>query len=276
MCIRVRIAFSLEMRFGALLICVCTALEPFHSNTKGDFWTASQVRSTTTFGYTYSDLGDGSVAAVKSNINRLYGGSAGSGGLYKRSLSPASHDSAIIERELPAAALAETTTAAPDEVSDGKHHEYLANIVCDKFALNGSFGIYVFMGDFDDSNASSWPFAENLVGTHAVFAALSGADANTDPQAKMLKARSMRGGLPIHVTGSMPLTSMLLAKVQAGALSSMKPEVVVDYLVENLFWRVAMVSLCSNDVSCQDADCCSSSLMARPFPWKIWRTWRSR
>jgi hypothetical protein len=39
----------------------------------------------------------------------------------------------------------------------------------------------------------------------------------------------------------MPLTSMLLAKAQTGDLESMAPQVVEDYLTENLHWRVAMV-----------------------------------
>lgn len=126
--------------------------------------------------------------------------------------------------------------AAPQEITNGKYREYLANIVSQKFALNGSYAIYVFMGEFDDT-PSAWPLSPSLVGTHAVFAALSGVDAASNPQ---LRQRDI--GSPIQVTGTMPLTSMLLANVQSGGLSCMDPEKVVPYLTSNLQWRVGMVS----------------------------------
>lgn len=126
---------------------------------------------------------------------------------------------------------------APEEVVDGKHRQYLANIQSQKFALNGSYAVYVFLGDFDDQ-PSCWPLAQNLVGTHAVFAALGGADAVDNPQ-----SRKRQNGPAIQVTGTMPLTSMLLAKVQSGELACLNPETVTPYLIDNLSWRVGMVSI---------------------------------
>lgn len=125
----------------------------------------------------------------------------------------------------------------PDEVVGGKYRQYLANILSQKFALNGSYAIYLFIGDFDDS-ASSWATSPNLVGTHAVFAALSGVDAKSNPQAKVRRSDSA-----IQVTGSMPLTSMLLTKAQSGDLDDMSPSTVEDYLKDNLHWRIGMVRI---------------------------------
>ena len=207
------------------------ALEPFHSDTYGNFWTSGSARSPSSFGYSYKDLGNGSVAAVKASINSLYGNSAAFTGVSRRSASA----SAPLEREMAAAASNETT--ASEEVTGGRYHEYMANIQSQKFALNGSYAIYVFMGGFDDC-PSTWSLAPNLVGTHAVFAALSGVDAASNPQVKRRNA-----GSPIQVTGTMPLTSMLMAKVQAGELACMDPETVTPYLLSNLHWRVAMVSV---------------------------------
>ncbi|KAK6385189.1 hypothetical protein LTR65_009590 [Meristemomyces frigidus] len=201
-------------------------LNPFHTDPNGDLWTAATVRSTRTFGYTYADLGNGSVSAVKAAVNSLYGNSAGSGGLSKR----ATNVHTAVNREVPGAANPDGT--APEEVVDGKHREYLANIVSQKFALNGSFAVYVLMGEFEDTPLA-WPLSPALVGTHAVFAALSGMDAASDPQ-----FRRRRDGSPIQVTGTMPLTSMLLAKVEAGELPCMDPETVVPYLTDNLHWRI--------------------------------------
>ncbi|KAI7518018.1 Di-copper centre-containing protein, partial [Hortaea werneckii] len=194
-------------------------LNPFHKNEAGDVWTAAQVQSTRTFGYTYSDLGNGSVSAVKANVNRLYGRSAGT--------------SKISKRTLPGAAKV-NMAVAPDEIVDGKHRQYLANIQSQKFALNGSYAIYLFMGDFRDDPAS-WAKEPNLVGTHAVFATLSGAD-----DSKSQRTRAKRDGTPIQVTGSIPLTSMLLAKVETGELSCLDPDTVTPYLRDNLEWRISM------------------------------------
>ncbi|TKA80498.1 hypothetical protein B0A55_02304 [Friedmanniomyces simplex] len=204
---------------------VDSALEPFHSDAGGDYWTSTSVRSIRTLGYTYADLGDGSVSTVKTAVNTLYGSSAGSSGLSKRS-----DLHAEIERELPGAS--EPDVQAPTQVTNGKYQEYLANIVSQKFALNGSYAIYVFMGDFDDT-PSEWSMSPNLVGTHAVFAALSGVDAASNPQ---ITRRQMANG--IQVSGTLPLTSMLLAKVQSGELPCMDIPTVTVYLNHNLHWRV--------------------------------------
>ncbi|KAK5135710.1 hypothetical protein LTR08_004696 [Meristemomyces frigidus] len=203
-------------------------LSPFHSDANGDFWTPASVRSIGTLGYTYADLGNGSVSAVKAAVNSLYGNSAASGGLSKRS----TKIETASKREVPGAASPDAT--APEEIDNGKYRQYLANIMSQKFALNGSYAIYVFMGDFDDT-PSAWALSPNLVGTHAVFATLSGADATDSPQLRRRKI-----GSPLQVTGTMPLTSMLLAKVEAGELPCMDLETVVPYLTDNLEWRVGM------------------------------------
>ncbi|KAK0283610.1 hypothetical protein LTR35_006069 [Friedmanniomyces endolithicus] len=201
------------------------ALEPFHSDAAGDFWTSTSARSIRTLGYTYADLGDGSVSAVKAAVNTLYGNSAGSSALSRRR---DSHSE--IERELPGAS--NPDAQAPAQVTNGKYQEYLANIVSQKFALNGSYAIYVFMGAFND-HPSEWSMSPNLVGTHAVFAALSTVDAASNPQ---MTRRQMDNA--IQVSGTLPLTSMLLAKVQSGELPCMDIPTVTTYLLDNLQWRV--------------------------------------
>ncbi|KAK5114494.1 hypothetical protein LTR62_002429 [Meristemomyces frigidus] len=189
---------------------VNTPLLPFHSDVNGGFWTAASARSPATFGYTYSDLGNGSVSAVMANVNKLYGNTASSDGLSRRTM----------KREPPTEA--NPGIQAPEEVVDGRHKEYLANIVSQKFALTGSYAIYIFLGLFDDT-PNAWPLSPNLVGTHAVFATLGG---------------MQNSALP--VTGTVPLTSALLAKVHAGELPCMDVATVTAYLHENLEWRVGL------------------------------------
>ena len=159
-------------------------------------------------------VGNADASKVKLAINKLYANTAGSSGLSKRTI--------------PGAVSAIQTDTIPDEVVNGKHRQYVANIRSQKFALNSTYAIYLFIGNFDDS-PSAWATSPNLVGTHAVFAALPSADSpkNSKPV--------------IPVTGAIPLTSMLLAKAQAGDLDSMGPEAVGKYLSDSLHWRVATV-----------------------------------
>ncbi|KAK5684305.1 hypothetical protein LTS10_004172 [Elasticomyces elasticus] len=207
------------------VINVDSPLEPFHSNAAGDYWTSTSARSIRKLGYTYRDIGDGSVSTVKAAVNRLYGSSAGSSGLSGRAVDL--HQP--LEREVPGAS--DPNVQAPAEVANGKYQEYIANIVSQKFAMNGSYAIYVFMGDFSDE-PSEWSMSPNLVGTHGVFAALSAVDATS--KSNMLR-RQMDS--TIQVTGTLPLTSMLLAKVQSGELPCMDIPTVTAYLNENLHWR---------------------------------------
>jgi len=125
---------------------------------------------------------------------------------------------------------------APNEMNDGKYYEYIANIKSQKFALNGSYAVYVFIGEFDDT-PSAWALSPNLVGTHAVLAALANVDATSNPQGR----RSQTGGPPIEVGGTLPLTSLLRANVEQGKLSSMDLNEVTDYLKDHLSWRVGTV-----------------------------------
>lgn len=206
-------------------------LEPFFSDQERDYWTAASVRNIETFGYTYPELaGRANESAVKSAINALYGSGFGSSGLAKRAAAPEP----------------ETDGPIPYGKSDSEpQRQYLANILSQKFALNGSYAIYLFLGGFNDS-ADAWSTSPNLVGTHAVFAALKNVDAATNPisgttSGSPRTASGMAGDGGVQVTGTMPLTSSLLGKVETGELLGMGRNVVEEYLEKNLDWRVGMV-----------------------------------
>ena len=107
----------------------------------------------------------------------------------------------------------------------------MANILSQKFALNGSYAVYIFIGDFDDT-PSAWPTSDNLVGTHAVFGAI---DMTGGVQSKVMQAKP-----GLQVTGSIPLTSALLTRANAGEIKDMSTATVSDYLSNNLQWRIGM------------------------------------
>lgn len=120
----------------------------------------------------------------------------------------------------------------PGMLVNGCLRHYVANIVSQKFTLNSSYAIYVFVGDFDD-NPATWSLSKNLAGTHAVAASMASTDSANARPAAFSK---------IKVTGAVPLTETLLSKVKTNELASMDVGTVEKFLSENLKWRVATVS----------------------------------
>lgn len=154
---------------------------------------------------------------MKRAINRLYGSNASVGGPVERAEEPASE---------------QKTKTSLGILANGCRRHYVANIASQKFAMNGSYAVYVFLGDFED-DTSAWPLSKNLAGTHAVAASMVSKHAtNARPVALAT----------VKVTGSVPLTDLLLSKVQAGELASMNTKTVEKYMSKNLKWRIATVS----------------------------------
>ncbi|KAG9702640.1 hypothetical protein KCU59_g23105, partial [Aureobasidium melanogenum] len=53
--------------------------------------------------------------------------------------------------------------------TDDYHHEYICNIVSQKFAMNGSYAVYVFLGNISTNSTEQLQLSRNLVGTYSVF-----------------------------------------------------------------------------------------------------------
>ena len=192
--------------------------------------TAMSVQNTNTLGYTYPELqNSNSCASIIAAVNRLYGsGTSASSSISsqtKREADPAADAEAAPQPEAPTS----SPSPLPAPVSAiatpaGKRYEYITNIVAERFGLDCSFNIYVFLGNFS-SDPTQWPFDANLVGIHGMFAASD--------------MRGMMGGL--QVTGTVPLTTALLAKLSEGCLPSLGQTDVIPYLQLNLHWRIATV-----------------------------------
>ncbi|GAM91208.1 hypothetical protein ANO11243_092550 [Dothideomycetidae sp. 11243] len=173
-----------------------SGLAPFNKNTQGLLYTSNDVSSTTSFGYVYPETANGaSAASVRAAVNSLYGSGVPTGRRLKRD-------------------------------SDASDWHYIANIVSQKTQLNGSYAVYVFLGE-PDADALTWPTAANLVGTHGVAANF--ADADNDQLAAM----------DVPVTGTVPLTTALQDKVAAGELADTGVQSVSAYLLQRLVWKVA-------------------------------------
>ncbi|KAF2724314.1 Di-copper centre-containing protein [Polychaeton citri CBS 116435] len=181
-------------------------LWPFSTDEKATWFTSNSVRDWTTWGYTYPELVDGwTPASVRSAINKLYGNSASNLIVNKRDTNAAN---------------------VPGWLVNGKRSEYTVNIDMDMSAINGTFTVYLFLGDFDSRDPTCWPTEANLVGVDSSFGGFK--DANTADEART----------PVIVSGSVPLTTKLLKKVDSGELFSMEESEVEHYLTENLQWRL--------------------------------------
>lgn len=191
-------------------------------------FTSNDVMRTDSFGYTYPELiDDADRSSVIVKIRGLYGSNAVAGGPLRGAV------------EVSQAATKQEVNTAPGEIlSNGCLQHYAASIVSQKFALTGSYAIYLFLGDVQTDDPKAWPLSPNLAGTHAVFAG-SSKESNLDSIKRPIGYGSAK------VSGSIPLTDPLLSKLHNGDLSGMSNEDVEAYLQKNLTWRIAMVSLVS-------------------------------
>ena len=105
-----------------------------------------------------------------------------------------------------------------------------------RLALNGSFTIYYFIGKFDSQNVDDYALQPTMAGLNHVFTSSKEACDNCGNQAE-------QGHL---ISGTNPITPMLLDYVKIGELPDISPVNVVPFLVKNLKWRIVPVSFALN------------------------------
>ncbi|KAH0538314.1 hypothetical protein FGG08_005088 [Glutinoglossum americanum] len=230
-------------------------LTPFHSSASGNFWTSDSSRSTKTFGYAYPETVDWGVTPqqylrnVQTAVSRLYSRNAAPpSSLVKSTGLGAVFDGPGDEKPLHhhhgQHGLQELKGDASHAISDllsklgltdkdGVYKEWFANIRVKKYALNESFFIHVFIGEFS-SEPFSWSFEPKLVGTHCIFV-------NNPTTTQCAKCKDDNDN-QIHVTASIPLTTTLIDCIKDGELRSLKPADVEPFLVKNLHWRVTKMN----------------------------------
>lgn len=175
------------------------------------------MRDLTVFGYTYPELQNGgSSQDVMGTVNSLYGPNAsGIAGSVKT------------RRDL-IGDLGDTAGSVTDGIGDGlsqilasKNTEYIANVAFPRWALDGSYTIYLFMGEPTKEDANSYQFVNNLIGSVNVFA-------NPGMSANKLIS-----------TGSVPLTRSLASQIGGKLLGSLESVLVIPFLQKALQWRIA-------------------------------------
>jgi len=176
-------------------------LEPFYRSA-GTFWTTNDVQDWTIFQYTYPEYAnsDGSKASITAAVNALYGPNASAtAGQTKRSIF-----------DIPAGAIA----------NNGSAYEYVANIQAPRFALNGTYYVFVFVGTPKSEDSSTWFSDPSLAGPYGVLS-----------QPGMTNA-------DVIVSGSIPLTRSLTDLLGSGAIKDLSEAVVGPYLATHLQWRI--------------------------------------
>nr|XP_023907965.1 tyrosinase-like [Quercus suber] len=236
-------------------------LTPFHKDTVGTFWTTNMVRNwASTFKYTYPEFTDsnGSKSAIVSYVAKLYGPSAtATAGSSKRAAAPEpglvgdivsdvvggvedTVSNAVNAVETVAAVVASIATGTghfptiptsaapyanltghPFKTSNGSTYEYVANIKTPRYALNGSYNVYIFNGAPASEDCSSWLSDKNLVGPMGI---LAGGD--------MMNPNLL-------AAGSVPLTRTLQDMVTYSNLTDMSADHCIPYLTQHLTWRIA-------------------------------------
>ncbi|QSZ31852.1 hypothetical protein DSL72_001421 [Monilinia vaccinii-corymbosi] len=112
-----------------------------------------------------------------------------------------------------------------------KYREYIANIRAPKHILHQTYRVRIFLGDFN-SDPTTWATEQATIGTFSSF----GKDPETTGCGKCIRdeARSLM------ITGTVPLTPILLKLVKSGDLGSLETANVIPYLTRHLHWRVTL------------------------------------
>jgi tyrosinase len=194
-------------------------LTPFH-DPSGTFWNSDTARDIHTFGYTYPETNSGPDVNVTDQVlkavNALYGDKTTNG-----------TDGGAQRRDV--------------VVND---REWIVNLKADKHALNGSFFVHIFLGDFG-SDPTAWSFEPNLVSSWAVLDKFNTANTPNKP-----------------VTGTIPLTGTLSKLVLGNKLKSLDPDDVEPYLTANLKYRVTLLD--NTEVGNGDVPSLSVSVISAP------------
>lgn len=105
--------------------------------------------------------------------------------------------------------------------ANGSTYEYVANIQTPRYALAGSYVVFLFLGQPASEDPTTWLTDANLVGPMGV-----------------LSQDNMQGATVI-AAGSIPLTRSLTAKLGSGPLAELTEALVGPFLKSMLSWRIA-------------------------------------
>jgi tyrosinase len=199
-----------------------TPLKPFYAKSDGTFWTASQVRSTATFGYTYAELQNADQSSIRSSINALYGPS--NSNKKRRSVKPPNEVSGVDGLLSKAVSLLSTF---PDVILHPRR--YQINYRAPKNTLDKTYYLDFFLGEPSSEDPTTWLNDLSLIGSQAIL------------------SMDRPGQQDVTVTGIFPLNSKLQELVSVGGLVDLLEDLVIELLKDKITWRVRSVSSSISD-----------------------------
>ena len=216
-----------------------SSLAPFHSDNGTSMFSSDEVRSSSTFRYTYPEMSDHSMNAstlmthVRQQVNRLYNPFMPVNRVNRKR---------TIARPLRRAANF-ATAFSRITLDDAKRFEvnnanrqWFAKVIIDRFAWRTSFALYFFMGE-PPKSPTSWPTATNLIGTQGQFI-------NAD-----VVAMHPEGTPNGTIEGEVTLTHTLVGGMKRGFLADLSPDSVLPVLKQALHWRASAADGCEIDCS---------------------------
>ncbi|RVD88729.1 uncharacterized protein DFL_002904 [Arthrobotrys flagrans] len=206
-----------------------TGLTPFYRY-PNTMWTSNTARDTKRFYYTYPETDGLSANALRARIRQLYGGTAPQNQVRGTTTGGATTGGGTTTSGRTTTS-GGTTTASRRSYSgtghslatNGKYHEWAANVRLNKHETGGTYLINIFIEN--PSNGVEWTGDPNFVGSYYLLSKNGTCDGCSENSL---------------VTGSVPLTHMLITCARGGKLKDLSPESVIPYLKNNLQWRVQL------------------------------------
>ncbi|KAK1700074.1 hypothetical protein BDP55DRAFT_645836 [Colletotrichum godetiae] len=225
---------------------VNSSLPPFARSVTADgqqtFWTSVGVEDTKTFGYLYPETRPtfNSRKAIINELDRVYWKRASFGNILRSqpkdiaTLEQLQERARVHLKKSPDTGVIELPQGR--DVSSlmvkGRYLEWLVNIRADKTELSGNYIVNVFLGD---PSSKTPPLLYMRGHAHVGSFATFGQDEHS-PCENCKKGRSEKQ----RITGQIPLTIALVERYLAGQVDSLKPQHVVQYLKDNLRWKITL------------------------------------
>lgn len=215
------------------------ALEPFHRNAEGEFWTSAGVRDCTVFAYSYPELVNrGEGESLVRRVNSLYGENATSQFTFR--LGDPIRNGYTARR---AVQLADTDRVQRRmSLQRGPfQYQYYANVRTQKSGMEGADGAYkvfVFVGrtrQLQDSMAPmDWLHDASFVG-------FTGFQSSSTVNYGGYGGSAAEGSGKQNANGVVALTKALEERMEAGELRGMDEKTVGEYLNREMSWRISTV-----------------------------------
>jgi tyrosinase len=196
------------------------------------------VKTTAVFNYRYTDFDNLDMTDRETVYSSIY---TTVSRLYNKQVSPlrATPHAVITSKDNRwFVSHAVAATANQDTVNNEQSRDWTARIQVEKYALNGSFSTYIFLGPVP-SDSSEWYSSPSFVGSDSVFSDHQALGVQSDGVGHCANCQQ-QAAARVVVEGFVHLNTALARRIADPDenITSFEPVDVVPYLKEHLSWRV--------------------------------------